>query len=261
MGGCVKTFQFTKEVSLLNYCEEELENQMVTIAIINFLKNLTEVGLPWLKYIYKTKYRSQKVDSVKIEESVMEYNPIQTVAKIIDRQNNLSDFNVGYIDETFNDYMELVIQFGFVTLFGIAFPLLPMIAWITNLFEIQVDKTKLIYLSKRPNPISASGIGNWYYLFEFIAFVSIFTNVAVLVYTSNSYFELDSYDKTILYMSLVFLYIMVKLILTRLIPDYSQRVFELQKRQNHVIEKNCNGFSIQEEPKKYERLTLKVHTA
>lgn len=260
MGGCVKTMQFSKEVSFLNYCDEELENQLVTIVIINFLKNITEIGLPWLKYIYNTKIKSKKKDLDILEESVKDYNPIIDVTKIIDKQNALSNYNIGYIDETFTDYMELAIQFGFVTLFAMSFPLLPIIAWITNLCEIQVDKTKLMYLSKRPNPVSTSGIENWYYIFEFIAFVSIFTNVAILVYTSNSYFELDTYDKTVLYMSLVFFYIMVKLIITRTIPDYSKKVSQLQKRMGYVVEKNCDGLAIQEEPKKYVRLNLKVHT-
>jgi len=235
---------------------------MVTIAIINFFKNFLEIGLPWLKNFIKTKLRNKNQNkNLKIDESVKEYNPIKTVTKIIDKQNNLNDFNIGYIDETCNDYMELVVQFGFVTMFAISFPLIPIIFWATNLFEIQVDKSKLIYFFKRPNPISASGIDYWYYLFELISFIGIFTNVAVLVYTSNSYFELNNYEKTLLYMALVFFYITIKLIITRLIPDYSQKVHELQKRQIYVIEKNCDGLSINEQPKKYERLNLKVHIA
>jgi hypothetical protein len=261
-GGCVKTFQFTKEISVLNYCDEELENQMVTIAIINFLKNFLEIGLPWLKNFIKTNLRkNNKNITLKIDESVKEYNPIKRVTKIIDKQNNLNDYNIGYIDETCNDYMELVAQFGFVTMFAISFPLIPIIFWATNLFEIQVDKSKLIYFFKRPNPISASGIDYWYYLFELISFIGIFTNVAVLVYTSNSYFELDNYEKMVLYMALVFFYITIKLIITRMIPDYSRKVYDLQKRQLYVIEKNCNGLSIYEQPNKYERLNLKVHIA
>jgi len=44
LGGCVKTLQFKKVLNLSNYCDEELSSQMSTIAIINFIKNFSEVN-------------------------------------------------------------------------------------------------------------------------------------------------------------------------------------------------------------------------
>lgn len=43
LGGCVKTFESKKVLNLSNYCDEELSSQMTTIALINFLKNFSEV--------------------------------------------------------------------------------------------------------------------------------------------------------------------------------------------------------------------------
>jgi hypothetical protein len=40
------------------------------------------------------------------------------------------------VDGTVGDYMELVIQFSFLNLFGLAFPLSYMLAFITNVAEI-----------------------------------------------------------------------------------------------------------------------------
>jgi len=45
LGGCVKTLESEKVLNLTNYCDEELSNQMITISLINFLKNFTEVIL------------------------------------------------------------------------------------------------------------------------------------------------------------------------------------------------------------------------
>jgi anoctamin-10 len=253
MGGCVKTMQFGKVVSFYNYCDEELENQLVTIAIINFVKNATEIGVPWL--LYKIKSARKKPTS---QESEM--NPIFILRKNIEKQNNLSDFNNGFIDETFNDYLELAIQFGFVNLFAMSFSLLPIIAWLTNIIEIQVDKTKLLRLAKRPNPISVSDIGDWLNIFDFLTFLSIFTNVAILTYTYNNYYEFSNYEKTTFFMALVFFYIMVKIIIAKLIPDVSEKTLQLQKRHNFVIEKMFNGVIQQEEPKTYFKVNLNVLT-
>ena len=137
MGGCVKNMQFGKSVSAYNYCDEELENQMVTIAIMNFFKNFSEIGVPWLL----NKYRNmKKVD--KSKEERLAKDPTYKLRKSLDYQYDLNDFNVGFIDSTFDDYLELTIQFGFVILFAMSFSLLPMIAFVTNIMEMQVDKTK-----------------------------------------------------------------------------------------------------------------------
>ncbi len=45
LGGCVKTLEDTKVLDIRNYCDEELTNQMMTISIINFVKNFSEVIL------------------------------------------------------------------------------------------------------------------------------------------------------------------------------------------------------------------------
>ena len=49
---------------------------------------------------------------------------------------------------TFKDYGEMVIQFGYCTLFVAAFPLAPMLAFINNAIEIRVDAWKLCQVLK-----------------------------------------------------------------------------------------------------------------
>ena len=46
---------------------------------------------------------------------------------------------LGLLDE----YLELAIQYGFITLFVSAFPLAPLCALINNLFEIRLDARKV----------------------------------------------------------------------------------------------------------------------
>jgi len=50
----------------------------------------------------------------------------------------------------FYEYLEMVIQFGFVTIFVSAFPLAPLFALINNVFEIRLDARKMITTFKRP---------------------------------------------------------------------------------------------------------------
>ena len=48
---------------------------------------------------------------------------------------------------------------GYTTMFVVANPLVPLLALVNNLIEIRVDASKLCYLTQRPQPRSASGIG------------------------------------------------------------------------------------------------------
>ena len=51
--------------------------------------------------------------------------------------------SLGLLDE----YLELAIQYGFITLFVAAFPLAPLFALINNILEIRLDATKVIIAS------------------------------------------------------------------------------------------------------------------
>lgn len=62
------------------------------------------------------------------------------------------DFMLSHWSPTslFYEYLEMVIQFGFVTIFVCAFPLAPLFALINNVFEIRLDARKIITTYKRP---------------------------------------------------------------------------------------------------------------
>ncbi len=49
---------------------------------------------------------------------------------------------LGLLDE----YLELAIQYGFITLFVTAFPLAPLFALLNNIFEIRLDANKVTSL-------------------------------------------------------------------------------------------------------------------
>ena len=54
---------------------------------------------------------------------------------------------------------EHVIQFGYVSLFVVAFPLAPLLAFMNNYVELRVDAFKLVRNCCRPDPEGAQDIG------------------------------------------------------------------------------------------------------
>ncbi|KAL1115350.1 hypothetical protein AAG570_007380 [Ranatra chinensis] len=59
----------------------------------------------------------------------------------------------------FYEYLEMVMQYGFVTLFVTAFPLAPVFALLNNVFEMRLDAKKFLKFYRRPVPRRAPDIG------------------------------------------------------------------------------------------------------
>ncbi len=86
----------------------------------------------------------------------------------------------------FQPYLEMTLQYGFVTMFGAAFPLAPLLALCNNLFEIRIDGLKFIRNSRRAMPEKASGIGqSWYGILVFITRISILINALLIAFTTD----------------------------------------------------------------------------
>ncbi|MEQ2316185.1 Anoctamin-2, partial [Ameca splendens] len=57
------------------------------------------------------------------------------------------------------EYMEMIIQFGFVSLFVASFPLAPLFALLNNVIEIRLDARKFVTELRRPVAARAKDIG------------------------------------------------------------------------------------------------------
>lgn len=66
-----------------------------------------------------------------------------------------------FSQDTFQDYQEMFVQFGYVVLFSSAFPLAAMCALINNIIEIRSDAFKLCTGLQRPFGIRVESIGQW----------------------------------------------------------------------------------------------------
>ncbi|XP_040893951.1 anoctamin-5 isoform X2 [Toxotes jaculatrix] len=85
----------------------------------------------------------------------------------------------------FYEYLEMVIQFGFITLFVASFPLAPLLALINNIIEVRVDAWKLTTQFRRPVASKAHSIGAWEEILSGIAVLSVVTNAFIVAFTSD----------------------------------------------------------------------------
>ncbi|KAG7482526.1 anoctamin-5-like isoform X2 [Solea senegalensis] len=85
----------------------------------------------------------------------------------------------------FYEYLEMVIQFGFITLFVASFPLAPLLALANNILEIRVDSWKFTTQFRRPVASKARNIGAWQEILNAVAILSVVTNAFIMAFTSD----------------------------------------------------------------------------
>ncbi|NWI20921.1 ANO8 protein, partial [Crypturellus soui] len=79
-------------------------------------------------------------------------------------------------EDTFQDYQEMFIQFGYVVLFSSAFPLAAMCALVNNIIEIRSDAFKLCTGLQRPFGRRVESIGQWQKVMEAMGILAIMVN-------------------------------------------------------------------------------------
>ncbi|XP_069698819.1 anoctamin-4-like [Periplaneta americana] len=85
----------------------------------------------------------------------------------------------------FGEQLEMVVQYGFVTLFVAAFPLAPFFALVNNIIEIRVDAYKLLVSKRRALPRKVRGLGAWDGIIQGITYLAVAFNAFVIAFTSD----------------------------------------------------------------------------
>jgi anoctamin-1 len=75
-------------------------------------------------------------------------------------------------------FLSKVIQFGFITLFVVAFPLGPLFAFFNNILEIRIDANKFLVQMKRPLAKKSLNIGVWLSILNTVSKIGVITNVS-----------------------------------------------------------------------------------
>ena len=93
--------------------------------------------------------------------------------------------------DAFKDFNELVIQFGYLTLFAVALPLAPLLAVLNNFFEIRGDAYALCKAHRRREFKTKRGIGSWQGVLEIIAMLAVITNALLTGFVNSTIADLD----------------------------------------------------------------------
>jgi len=146
--------------------------QLITLFLTAiFIQNFLEVFIPYLVQVINSYRRNRR-------QALLDTPPGARCEPEI--QMELEPY-----PNTLEDMSELIIQFGYVTLFIIALPITPLLAFLNNIAEMKVDAINLVKQSQRPNPDGSSGIGAWNDVLAFFSLISVATNVAMMTWSTQ----------------------------------------------------------------------------
>ncbi|KAL3281714.1 hypothetical protein HHI36_004918 [Cryptolaemus montrouzieri] len=229
-----------------------LRSQLQTMLITSqFLNNFTEALLPlflqyWSKQVM-TKKKKVFVDTwtknnseIKPSSSGDRVDPLESLPTLAahDPRVEAADIeaNMDVYEETFDDYLELFVQFGYVFLFSSVYPMAAVWALINNVIEIRADAFKLCQICQRPMSRRVKDIGAWQRAFEILGALSIVTNCGILYLTPSirqGGSHLSQTEWLLLFVLLEHVLLGVRYVIHISISDKPQWVRVALAKQNH----------------------------
>ncbi|XP_037075179.1 anoctamin-7-like isoform X2 [Pollicipes pollicipes] len=148
-------------------CLVELAQQLAVIMIgKQMVNNAQEIILPKLK----ARWQNRQVKGTISASSKTRWE---------------EDYQLIDSEGLFQEYLEMVLQFGFITIFVAAFPLAPLFALLNNWVEIRLDAQKFLCETRRPVPERCANIGIWFTILETLAHLAVISNAFLIAFTSE----------------------------------------------------------------------------
>ncbi|XP_053697737.1 anoctamin-10 isoform X1 [Sabethes cyaneus] len=157
---------------------------MMQLIVLQFVQNILENLFPYLKkkvgLISTNPFVKSHYDQ--LEKVFEEYDQMGIQSLDVDDYRILRNKKESILEEynTYDDYLELYIQFGYMVLFSSVAPMTSFWAILNNVIEIRLDAYKLCSFFKRPFARRTKNIGAWQLAFETLAVIAIVTNCGIL---------------------------------------------------------------------------------
>lgn len=149
----------------------------ITAQVVNFA---TEIIVPYVKR--RLFHEVKEVQSKIAGNGVSEPKDAPEEAAFLDRVRN--EVQLETYDVTV-DYREMVIQFGYLSLFSVVWPLTACCFFVNNWVELRSDALKIAMGSRRPVPWRADSIGPWLSALEFLSWIGGVTSAAIVFLCSG----------------------------------------------------------------------------
>ncbi|KAL8907228.1 MAG: hypothetical protein Q9207_001529 [Kuettlingeria erythrocarpa] len=154
----------------------------VTAQIVNFA---LETIVPVVKRRVFSKYQEVKSERAAKKGGAgpgVTIDDLPEEAEFLKRVRHEAELDVY---DVATDLREMVVQYGYLSLFSVVWPLAPVSFIINNWIELRSDAVKICVEMQRPTPLRADSIGPWIDSLSFLTWLGSITAAALAYLFSN----------------------------------------------------------------------------
>ncbi|KAJ5079890.1 ngep-related [Anaeramoeba ignava] len=215
-----------------------LDSQLLSLLITRLvIQNGQEIFIPWLKGKLKMCCGSSSNATTSAMQGETERIETQTKQPVY--------------ENTIDDYSELMLQLGYISLFSVSMPVVVALAYINNLVELKVDSKKLLVM-QRPIPRISIGIGSWSDVLSAVSILVVACNAALITFTYSDSFgnmigDVSLSTRLWWFIGIEHIIFFFKFALQTVVPDETEEVKIAQakleyEREKYALEKQKGVF-------------------
>ena len=211
-------------------CLEEIEIQLYTTLSVNFGLNFLEIGLPIFHQGARMIALKKKLEikGIKIGQS-NEDNISALSPHSIDHQMILDEYT-----EMISEYSEILVDLGYLLLFGVVAPLVPFLVLLLVYTEKFFDSYKIFFLSRVKLLDQSNGLNIYNTVFRLIVYGGMFSNVAFLIFGDNYFMPTKNISyKVVLYCAVEFvIFILTLFVKWNIMPSWFEYLDDIKEVYN-----------------------------
>ena len=211
-------------------CLEEIEIQLYTTLSVNFGLNFLEIGMPIFHQGARMIALKKKLEikGIKIGQS-NEDNISALSPHSIDHQMILDEYT-----EMISEYSEILVDLGYLLLFGVVAPLVPFLVLLLVYTEKFFDSYKIFFLSRVKLLDQSNGLNIYNTVFRLIVYGGMFSNVAFLIFGDNYFMPTKNISyKIVLYCAVEFvIFILTLFVKWNILPSWFEYLDDIKEVYN-----------------------------
>lgn len=199
-------------------CSEEIAVQLYTILFIRFVMNFWEIGQPILNQGAKLVELSQNLNILNTALSIKPHS--------IEHQMICTEYSM-----TIFEYNEMIINFGFVILFGAIAPLVAVYIFLLGYMEKFFDTYKIFFLERVQLLHECNGLEIFNTIIQVFIYLGLFSNIGFVIFGDNLILPNEAITtKIIIYAIYVFIVYMGTILLEwNILPPWFEYLSEIKE--------------------------------
>ena len=211
-----------------NSCLEEIEMQLYTTLLMNFVSNFSEIRKPLFDKGVRMIALKKKlaVDGILLGEQNIDETNSPLSPHSIDHQMILDEIN-----DMISEYSEIILDLGYLLVFGVVAPLVPVLVLLLVYTEKFFDTYKFFFLSRIKLLDKSNGLNIYNNIIKYLVYVGMLSNVAFLIFGDNYFMPKKNLSyKVVLYCAVEFvIFILTIFVKWNILPGWFEYLDDIKE--------------------------------